>query len=175
MSANDVRDNYEAVMLHMGTNYKVVSIWEHDFVSAFFNPHLLSCIRQMKPLDCFYGGRTEVFKLYCNGLQFPDEEIHYYDVTSLYPSVYAHCVLPIGSPTYIIGYNAEMARLDPSHRDPYFGYVRIRIRPPNTDRIGLLPRRDPQTQRLTFPVHPMEGCWFTEEVYLAIANGYVIE
>lgn len=175
LRAEDVRIHYELVMYHLNSNYKVVSIWQHDFQTAFYHPYLLNCINQMTPSDCFYGGRTEVFKLYCNSLKFPEDEILYYDVTSLYPSVYAQCVLPIGSPNYYIGYNCARERLDPNHPERYFGYVRIKIRPPNTDRIGLLPQRDKQTQRLTFPVHPMEGCWFTEEVYLAMENGYVVE
>lgn len=176
LHAKDVEDQYQIMMTHLNSMYhKVVSIWQHDFNASFFDMYHLRCIDLMKPLDCFYGGRTEVFKLYCNSEKFPDDEIHYYDVTSLYPSVYAHFVLPVGNPAFIIGYDADISRLNAAHPDRYFGYVRIKIRPPNTDRIGLLPQRDKQTQRLTFPVHPMEGCWFTEEVYLAVENGYVIE
>lgn len=175
LKATEVRDHYEMVMSHLNSYYKVVSIWEHDFNTSFYDPFLLRCIDQMKPMDCFYGGRTEVFKLYCNSEKFPEDKIHYYDVTSLYPSVYANCILPIGSPRYIIGYDVDPARLHPNHPNRYFGYVRVLIHPPNTDRIGLLPQRDKQTQRLTFPVHSMEGCWFTEEVYLAMENGYTVE
>lgn len=175
MRSKDVKDHYEMVMYHLNNQYKVISIWEHDFNTSFYDSYYLRCIDQMKPIDCFYGGRTEVFKLYCNSLKFPEEEIHYYDVTSLYPSVYAHCVLPIGSPQYFIGYNVDPLRLKAQHPERYFGYVRIRVTPPNTDRIGLLPQRDKETQRLTFPVYSMEGCWFTEEVYLAVENGYIVE
>lgn len=175
LPCKDVQEHYEVVMHHLHSNYNVRTIWQHEFNVCFFDPYLLKCVNQMSPSECFYGGRTEVFKLYCNASKFPEDEIHYFDVTSLYPSVYAHRMLPMGNPRYYIGYDVDPARLHPDHPDRYFGYVRVRVRPPNTDRIGLLPQRDPQTQRLTFPVHPMEGCWFTEEIYLAMGQGYVVE
>ena len=174
LSAKDVQSHYEVVMQHLHSNYNVKTIWQHEYQTSFTDPYLLHCIRQMNPSECFYGGRTEVFKMYCNASKFPQDEIHYFDVTSLYPSVYAHRKLPLGNPRYYIGYDVDPARLHPDHMDRYFGYVRVRIRPPNTDRIGLLPLRDMQTQRLTFPVHEMEGCWFTEEIYLAMENGYEV-
>lgn len=173
--AKDVQEHYEAMMYHLNSNYQVKSIWQHDFNTSWLPPYQLECIRQMSPSDCFYGGRTEVFKLYCNSEKFPDDKIHYYDVTSLYPSVYAHRQLPIGTPRYYIGYNIERARFDPNHENRYFGYARVKILPRNTDRIGLLPQRDPKTQRLTFPVHPMIGCWFIDEIYLAMSQGYIVE
>ena len=175
LSAKEVQEHYEMVMYQLHSHYNVRTIWQHEFQTCFMDPYLLKCVEQMNPSDCFYGGRTEVFKLYCNASKFPEDEIHYYDVTSLYPSVYAHRMLPIGHPRYYIGYDVDRDRFLPDHPDRYFGYARVRIRPPNTDRIGLLPQRDVKTQRLTFPVHPMEGCWFTEELYLAMENGYVLE
>jgi ribosomal protein L44E len=175
ITAQEVSKNYLSVLNHLQAYYNVECMWEHDFNTAFMDPYYLKCTQQMSPSDAFYGGRTEVFKLYCNSEKFPDQEIHYYDVTSLYPSVYAHRRLPVGSPRYLMGYNVDTERLSPTHPNRYFGYARIKVTPSNTDRIGLLPQRDPQTQRLTFPVHPMEGCWFTEEIYLAMENGYVVE
>lgn len=175
ISAKDVKDHYEMVMYHLTSQYKVKSIWQHEYNTAFYDPYYLKCIEQMKPSDAFYGGRTEVFKLYINALKFPDDEIHYYDVTSLYPSVYAHRKLPIGTPRYLIGYSVNKERFHPSHPNRYFGYARIKITPNPHDRIGLLPQRNPQTQRLSFPVEPMVGCWFTEEIYLAMDNGYIVE
>lgn len=172
--AKDVKDHFDVVMYHLHSNYKVKTIWQHDYNTMWMDPYYLKCVEQMAPSDCFYGGRTEVFKLYCNSDKFPGQKIHYYDVTSLYPSVYAHRMLPIGTPRYLIGYNIDKNRLDPTHPNRYFGYARVRVTPLHTDRIGLLPQRDTKTQRLTFPVHPMEGCWFTEELYLAVENGYVI-
>lgn len=175
LPAEDVQQHFEVTMQHLNSYYKVVQIWQHDFNTSFMDPFYLKCSNQTSPSDYFYGGRTEVFKLYCNSEKFPNDKIHYYDVTSLYPSVYAHRMLPIGSPRYSIGYNVDVARLHPQHPYRYFGYARVKMTPRNTDRIGLLPQRDPQTQRLTFPVHPMEGCWFTEEIYLAMENGYILD
>lgn len=173
--AKEVQEHYEVMMHHMNSNYTVKSIWQHDFNTSWLPPYQLQCVDQMTPSDCFYGGRTEVFKLYCNSEKFPEDKIHYYDVTSLYPSVYAHRQLPIGTPRYIIGYHVDKQRFHPDHPNKYFGYARVKITPRNTDRIGFLPQRDPKTQRLTFPVHPMIGCWFIDEIYLAMSQGYVVE
>ena len=43
------------------------------------------CVDPLNPRDAYYGGRTEVFKLYkhCKG----DQKIGYIDVCSLYPAV----------------------------------------------------------------------------------------
>lgn len=175
ISAKDAEEFYHVTMKILNDKYTVKSIWEHNFDTSFFDPYYLKCAQQMRASDCFYGGRTEVFKLYANAEKFPEDEFKYFDVTSLYPSVYAHRKLPVGTPKYIIGYNVDKNRLQPDHPERYFGYCRIKVKPVNTDQIGLLPQRDPQTQRLTFPVHEMEGCWFTEEIYLAMENGYVVE
>jgi hypothetical protein len=173
--AKDVEEHFQVVMHHLHSNYTVKTIWQHEYNTMWMDPYYLKCVQQMSPSDCFYGGRTEVFKLYCNSDQFPGQKIHYYDVTSLYPSVYAHRMLPVGNPRYLIGYDINKDRLCPTHPNRYFGYVRVHVTPRNTDRIGLLPQRDVKTQRLTFPVHPMEGCWFTEELYLAMENGYIVD
>jgi hypothetical protein len=133
----------------------------------------ISLCKLMKPQEAFYGGRTEVFQLYSHA-ERSDSEIQYYDVTSLYPSVYAHHPLPIGRPTHVIGNDIDFSRFHPTASNRYFGFARIRITPDRTDLIGMLPQRDKETGRLFFPVLPMEGCWGTEEIYLAMQNGYVV-
>lgn len=176
LEASTVKEFYELVMVTLNEKYRhVYFIWQHDFNTSFFNPYYLKCSQLMNPQDAFYGGRTEVFKMYYNSNLAPDEEIQYYDVTSLYPSVYAHKILPIGSPLHIPGYLVDKTKFHPTASDRYFGFARIKVIPPSTDRIGLLPQRDEKTNRLSFPVFPMEGCWMTEEIYLAMQNGYIVE
>ncbi len=129
----------------------------------------------MKERDMFYGGRTEVFSPYVNGDLFPDDDIKYHDVCSLYPYVCAFFDLPTGHPIHYFFDKIDRERLlNPNHPDRYFGFVRCRVRPNNTDTIGLLPHREGNSGRLEFPLDEMTGSWGTEELRLAIENGYEI-
>lgn len=173
--ASEVKESYEVMMHCLSPSFnRIETIWECDFNCQFMNPYLLKCCQLMKPEECFYGGRTEVFQLYANAEKLGDE-IHYYDVTSLYPSVYAHHLLPVGSPKHLLGYLVDPNRFHPTASNRYFGFARIRITPKKSDLLGLLPQRCPETGRLSFPVLPMEGCWGTEEIYLAMQNGYHLD
>lgn len=173
--ASDVKKNLESMLQSLRQNYKeVVYIWDHDFNSSFIDPYLIKCCQLMKPEDCFYGGRTEVFQLYANSAKL-EKEIHYYDVTSLYPSVYAHHPLPVGHPRHLMGFEVDKSRFHPTSSDRYYGFARVKVTPNKSDLIGLLPQRDVKSGRLYFPVYPMEGCWGTEEIYLAMQNGYIVE
>jgi hypothetical protein len=175
MYASDVKKHFESIMQTLRFSYRqVITIWDHEFNPSFVDPYLIKCCQLMKPEDCFYGGRTEVFQLYANASKL-GKEIHYYDVTSLYPSVYAHHPLPVGHPTHILGINIDRSRFHPTATNRYYGYARVKIVPNKSDVIGLLPQRDPKSGRLFFPVYPMEGCWGTEELYLAMQNGYTVE
>lgn len=175
MYASDVKKHLESTLRTLNQIYKeVVTIWDHDFNSSFVDPYLIKCCQLMKPEDCFYGGRTEVFQLYANAEKL-NREIHYYDVTSLYPSVYAHHPLPVGHPCHLMGFQVDKARFHPTAGDRYYGYARVKVVPNKSDLIGLLPQRDSKSGRLYFPVYPMEGCWGTEELYLAMQNGYIVE
>jgi hypothetical protein len=172
--ASDVRNNLQGWLHLLNSSFThIITKWQCDFNTSFIDPYLMKCSKLLKPEDCFYGGRTEVFQLYANSQRL-QEEIQYYDVTSLYPSVYAHHILPIGVPRHILGFEVDVARFHPTASNRYFGYARVRVTPKATDILGLLPQRDPVTGRLYFPVYPMEGSWGTEELYLAMQNGYEI-
>jgi hypothetical protein len=127
----------------------------------------------MKERDCFYGGRTEAFSPYTKA--DPDEEIKYQDVCSLYPFICAFKELPIGIPTHISGIHIDRERLlNTTAEDKYFGFIRCQVIPNRQQILGLLPRRDPTSGRLEFPLDPWTGCFGTEELRLAIDNGYQI-
>ena len=151
----------------------MIYIWSHEFNSQFASDRDISLCKLMNPAEAFYGGRTEVFQMFAHADRC-DSEIQYYDVTSLYPSVYAHHPLPIGVPTHLLGNDIDFSRFHPTASNRYFGFARIKVTPEKTDLIGLLPQRDKETGRLFFPVTPMEGCWGTEEIYLAMQNGYKV-
>lgn len=171
--ASEIRDAYEQWIMELSLTYKIISIWEHDFDTSQYEEEDISLFTLMKPEDAFYGGRTEVFQLYAHAEKC-SSEIQYYDVTSLYPSVYAHHPLPIGRPIHLLGDAIDHHRFHPTSSNRYFGFARIHVIPNKSDLLGLLPQRDPETGRLFFPVIPMTGCWGTEEIFLAMQNGYVV-
>lgn len=172
--AEEVQDQFEKMMYTLTQSYKNVrTIWQHDFHNSFYDPYLIKCSELMNVEECFYGGRTEVFQLYCNASKM-DGPIEYYDVTSLYPSIYAHHPLPVGIGCHLMGPYVDKSRFHPTASNRYFGYARVSVIPRRTDILGLLPQRDHLTGRLSFPIHPMTGCWGTEELYLAMQNGYEV-
>lgn len=128
----------------------------------------------MKERDCFYGGRTEAFSPYTHAKREEGRQIKYKDVCSLYPFVCARKRLPTGIPEHICGRSISRERLIPDAPDAYFGFVKCQIIPSREDILGLLPRRDEKTGRLEFPLDPWIGCFGTEELCLAVRNGYQI-
>jgi hypothetical protein len=121
--------------------------------------------------EFFYGGRTEVFSPYAKARI--DEHIKYLDVTSLYPFICSFAMLPIGHPEIQFGDQCDLSRLDRTHQNPYFGYVRCKVIPNKRDLLGLLPGKLP-CGKLVFDLNEKVGMWFTEEIYLAMENGYII-
>ncbi len=177
--ASDVKKHHDELLKHLHQVYQnVVTCWEcefHPYLSPHFSPFVEKCFSTpLLPTDCFKGGRTEVFKPYANAVK-KGMKIKYYDVTSLYPSVYAYHRLPLGIPTHLLGHYIDPSRFHPTASNRYFGYARVRVVPARSDLLGLLPVRDIETGRLYFPVCPLEGCWGTEEIYLAMQNGYRVE
>lgn len=110
--------------------------------------------------DAFFGGRTEVIKLYCN--QGP---MRYLDFTSLYPTILYDSRMPIGHPVYI-----EYPTLDIGC---FFGFARVRIRPPKDLYLPLLPRRR-EDGKLIFDLCEGEGTWTIVELLKARELGYEI-
>ena len=123
--------------------------------------------------EFFYGGRTEVFSCFADA-DLLEGEIEYHDVCSLYPYICSFRRLPIGKPSFIFGNRIRAEKLNPDHPNRYFGYAKVKIIANRNDRIGLLPSRDVNS-RLQFHVLNKIGWWHTEEIYLAIQNGYVID
>ena len=166
-------EEFVATLLRTYGPSNVEIVWSHELDN--FTPYEMELGHIMKERDMFYGGRTEVFAPYIDSNFYPDDEIQYHDVCSLYPYVCAFKTLPTGNPDHICGKNIDLARImDLCHPEPYFGYVRAKVTPHNRCLIGLLPYRCPETKRLEFPLRPMVGSWGTEELRIAIENGYTI-
>lgn len=154
-------------------NDKTHVIWEHDLPSFEFSDYEKELGNVVIDREMFKGGRTEVFSPFCNADLHPEDTIQYHDVCSLYPFICAFTELPVGHPEHLLGKDIDNQRLlRLNHPNPYRGYVRCRVRPNRQDLLGLLPCTDPESGRLEFPLNEMTGTWGTEELRLALENGY---
>ena len=110
------------------TTHQVITIWEcqfdkqvkedqemKDFIASLDIPPRLY-IR-----DSFFGGRTSVVHLHYQAEE--GEKIHYYDYTSLYPTVNKYKSLPVGHPQILTrDFDYTMTS--------YFGIAKIKVLPP---------------------------------------------
>eukprot|EP00638_Chattonella_subsalsa_P019123 CAMPEP_0117894584 /NCGR_PEP_ID=MMETSP0950-20121206/26070_1 /TAXON_ID=44440 /ORGANISM="Chattonella subsalsa, Strain CCMP2191" /LENGTH=86 /DNA_ID=CAMNT_0005755185 /DNA_START=1 /DNA_END=258 /DNA_ORIENTATION=- len=82
-------------------------MWECDFrrmlVKQKISHHLmredLEALKPLIPRDAYFGGRVNCVKLLYDCR--PNEQIHYLDITSMYPAIMSseECPFPIGSPS----------------------------------------------------------------------------
>ena len=177
--------------------YHVVEMWECDWsrlkdTSLDIRTYLgaLDFTEPLNPRDAFCGGRTNAVKLYHHVT--PSQQIHYIDVTSLYPWVNKTCVYPKGHPSVIF---------NPGHTDIsfYFGLVQCKVLPPRHLYHPVLPYR--HESKLLFPLcaacveqemvkRPLDRCaecvhtdeqraltgtWCTPELSKAVDLGYDIQ
>ena len=177
--------------------YHVVEMWECDWshlkdTSLGIRTYLgtLELTEPLNPRDAFCGGRTNAVKLYHHVT--PSQQIHYIDVTSLYPWVNKTCVYPKGHPRVIF---------NPGHTDitKYFGLVQCKVLPPRHLYHPVLPYR--HDSKLLFPLcaacveqemvkRPLDRCaecvhtdeqraltgtWCTPELSKAVDLGYDIQ
>jgi hypothetical protein len=97
-------------------------------------------------LDCFFGGRTECFKL----LSRAEEgfKISYKDFNSLYPYVCYTTQYPIKHPKVIVFDEPMRVNWAKAEDNPYKGLLKVRVTPPQALRVPVLPMRI--DQRLLF-------------------------
>lgn len=144
----------------------------------------------LDPRDAFFGVRTNAVKLFHQISD--DEQIRYFDFTSLYPTVDLKEVYPVGHPTIV--YNPQT--LDISQ---YFGIAKVSILPPAQLYHPVLPYKT--QNKLTFPLcrtcvdtqiqlpasertshcshtapeRMLVGTSCTPEIELAVSQGYRIQ
>ena len=177
--------------------YHVIEMWECEWarlkdtsldIRTFVAT--LQFTEPLNPRDAFCGGRTNAVKLYHRVT--PGQQIHYIDVTSLYPWVNKTCVYPKGHPWFIP---------TPGHTDisPYFGLIKCKILPPRHLYHPVLPYR--HDDKLLFPLcarcaqnemskRPLERCaecvhtdeqrtltgtWCSPELNKAVELGYQVQ
>lgn len=107
----------------------------------------------------YYGGRVEIFKLH-------GENLHYYDVNSLYPYVMKHFPMPVGVP--VKNYCMTIQ---------HFGIAYCEVEVPTTLKIPVLPykQKTKQGYKLIFPKGKFKGWYCTPELQKAEELGYKIK
>lgn len=147
---------------------------------AYYNE--LEAVGQASIAESFYGGRTNNLKFHHQAEH--DEEIKYYDFTSLYPFVLKNFEYPVGHPIQI------RQNFDYS-LSSHFGFVKCQILPPNDLYLPVLPFR--YHQKLEFVLcnqcallkqktecrhseaeRLLTGTWTTVELKKALEYGYKI-
>ena len=81
----------------------------------------LQLVTPLEPRDAFFGGRTNAATLHLD--ETKGEEIHYVDVTSLYPTVNKYDEYPVGHPTIV----TQPEDQDITH---YFGLAKVDVLAP---------------------------------------------
>lgn len=171
-----------------GLGYTYMSIWESEFdKQCQDNPEMryvleqLDIVTPLEPRDAFYGGRTEAYTLYKEASA--NEDIDYYDVTSLYPWVNKTGKIPVGHP--------EIVTENFGALEDYEGLVKCKVIPPKGLFHPVLPSKMngkllfhlcktcTETQQQAPCTHRDEerafvGTWVTDEVKKAVQMGYTI-
>jgi hypothetical protein len=110
----------------------------------------------------YTGGRVDVFKP-------QGKDLYYYDVNSLYPTVYSSQPVPTGNPEYFKGNVLD-------HYPDAFGFFKCNITAPVDIKVPIL-QTHVETKSGTRTVAPL-GSWtdvlFSEEMHSAIKYGYKI-
>lgn len=101
----------------------------------------------------YVGGRVEIFKLQGSGLQ-------YYDVNSLFPYCMRNFPMPL-----------EFDSVTDEFCDDSFGFFDVTVEAPDSY-IPVLPFKT--ETRLIFPTGRFRGVYFSEELKLAVEQGYKI-
>lgn len=99
----------------------------------------------------YYGGRTELFQSYGEGL-------NYYDINSSYVAAMRE-TMPAGA-------REVTDHLDWNRHEHFVGFVECTVRIPEDCYLPPLPHRDQETGKLIFPVGVFTGVWDCEELKL---------
>ena len=108
--------------------------------------------------ESYYGGITDVYKLY-------GENIFYYDVNSLYP----HAMLN-AMPSKMIHYYDSMKEINLSE---FFGFCSAIIKAPKNIKMPLLPFRL-KNGNVIYPTGQWIGTYFSEELKTVMNYGYKV-
>ena len=162
----------ERIQLLEAAGYKVVQMWECQWKAMKKTlPNWKEIEREAKEQhitirDSLFGGRTEAFKTYLKCEK--NQKIYYFDVVSLYPTVNALDVYPVGFKKYV------KTTVEDIRSGKFFGLVKVDITPPKNLYVPVLP--DNSNGKLLFHLNPMkQKTWTSIELKKALEKGYTID
>jgi hypothetical protein len=169
--------------------YRVEEMWECEFNELMkSNPDVSKRLDQdplvkkdiLRGRKALFGGRTNALKLHHKVAE--DEEILYFDYTSLYPFVNKQCTYFVGHPIVHIGNNVDILKMN--------GLVHCKVLAPGRLHSPVLPdkmgklyfhlcRTCATEQKTIYCSHSdaeraFDGIWTTFELRLALKFGYKI-
>ena len=166
--------------------FEQVTIWEHEFnqllrenITAANFVKSLDIQDRLEPREAFFGGRVNATKLHYK--VSGDEQIHYHDVTSLYPFVQKYSMYPVQEPQILTSDFTDISN--------YFGIAKIKILPPKGLYHPVLPlkingkllftlcrtcaeKQNQKTCTCDEENRCLFGTWCTPEIHKAIDKGY---
>lgn len=153
-------------MYKLDYNVDITSIWSTSTLSLkifrlmFQGDHQIPILNSR--LDTFvrnsyFGGSTDYYIPY-------GENLHYYDVNSLYPFA---MLSPM--PLNIVKYHHKIDNLD-----NFFGFCKAEINCPKDVNIPLLPFKNDKDKTI-HPTGNFIGTYFSEELKAALKYGYIIK
>ena len=191
---------YQATLKKMDVlrtaGYTVVEQWECEFRRMLKHfpkiqeqLNVMSWVTPLEPREAFFGGRTGLVK--CHYQVVDNEEIHYKDVTSLYPFINKYGTYPIGHPQIILNPASQNIQ-------EYFGMAKVDVLAPEKLLHPVLPVK--HNSKLLFPLclkcvkdqadlpwfertnlcchsdeeRTMTGVWCTPELMKAVEKGYQV-
>lgn len=107
----------------------------------------------------YFGGATDHYKLY-------GENLYYYDINSLYPSVMLK-VMPLNHIQYHNSIKKE-------NFNNFFGFCLVEIECPKNMNIPLLPYRN-MNNEVIYPTGIWKGVYFSEILKSVIKHGYKVK
>jgi len=160
---NDLMGLYEVLeqSKELLNSYTIASATMNNYLKNFYKKKVSNYSFKVDELfrNGYYGGRVEIFKM-------RGENLHYYDVNSLYPSVMYDFEYPL-----IENNNLEYVN---EFIPDALGYYYIKVKVPETEYIPLLPYRDKEG-KLLFPQGTWQGWYYSPEVSKAIELGYDVK
>lgn len=175
-------------------SHELVVMWSHNYkpgkATLKRRKEAMAERTPLRPRDAFFGGRTEVFKLYYEGA------MQYDDFNSMYPSVNYYCLYPVSHQTQIVApevsaYTPGKFVLEGGYFKDYtpgshFGLIKCKVLPPQQLYYPVLPKHildklmfalcercaEEQCTKCTHTDRAMLGTWCTCELDLALMYGY---
>tara|TARA_R110000737_G_scaffold9316_2_gene25072 strand:+ start:99 stop:4193 length:4095 start_codon:yes stop_codon:yes gene_type:complete len=151
----------------------MIKRYEQDTLEAVFSEKKLA-VFSFKDVEwmrnAFFGGRTNAVKLIYHFKE--GEEGVYSDITSLYPTVNYYDIYPKGHPIILKEEDIEQEHYKRLHNREYLGFFDITITPPKDLYHPVLPTKG---EKLVFDLLPKRGIFCSNEVYVALDMGYVID